>query len=219
MLEYCHVSGERIRLRIDQVGKTYGARSVLRSVSAELGCGDVLLVTGRNGAGKSTLLRIIAGLLRPSQGAVELWSDGVLLTVEQRRNVLGFVGPDIHVYRELTAREHVDLLSRLRGLPASAAGEPTVWERVGLAGREDEPVAGFSSGMIQRLRYALALLHQPSLLLLDEPTTNLDAPGIALVDAIIRDAARDGIVVIATNDPRDFVYGELMLPLDAAPGE
>ncbi len=87
-------------------------------------------------------------------------------------------------------------------------------EFVGLAGREDEPVIGFSSGMLQRLRYALALLHAPSMLLLDEPTTNLDAGGIALVDRVVAQMAGNGIVVIATNDQRDMRYGDLVLPLD-----
>jgi heme exporter protein A len=208
------VSVDRIRLQIDQISKTYGTRRVLRSVSADLGEGDVLIITGRNGAGKSTLLRIIAGLLPPSQGSVHVWVDGTLIGAEQRRNVLGFVGPDVHLYRELTVREHVDLIRRLRGLPVPPATARSVWDAVGLDGREDEPVAGFSSGMMQRLRYALALMHQPRLLLLDEPTTNLDASGIALVDGIVKRAAREGIVLIATNDPRDMAYSDLVLPLD-----
>ena len=87
-------------------------------------------------------------------------------------------------------------------------------EQVGLGGRDDERIGGFSSGMQQRLRYALALLHRPHLLLLDEPTTNLDAPGIALVEQVIKDAATRGIVVLATNDPRDVQYGDLVLALD-----
>ena len=91
-------------------------------------------------------------------------------------------------------------------------------EQVGLSGREDDLIAGFSSGMQQRLRYALALLHRPRLLLLDEPTTNLDAPGIAIVERVIKDAAAGGVVVLATNDPRDAQYGTLVLALDEAAG-
>ena len=218
MLEYSYVSGDRIRLQIDHVGKTYGVRQVLRSVCADLRDGNILVVTGRNGAGKSTLLRIIAGLLRPTQGAVRIWIDGVAVRDEARRHVLGFVGADVHLYRDLTPREHLRLLGRLRGLPMGVAECAAALEQVGLAGREDEPVAGFSSGMQQRLRYALALIHQPRLLLLDEPTTNLDAPGIAIVERVIQDATARGVVVLATNDPRELRYGDLVLPLDEAAG-
>jgi heme exporter protein A len=216
MLECRYVSGDRIRLQIDHVGKTYGTRRVLQSVCADLAGGDTLVVTGRNGAGKSTLLRIIAGLLRPSQGQVHVWADGIPVRDSARRHVLGFVGADVHLYRELTAREHLRLLGRLRNLPMGPAESTAALEQVGLGGREDEQVGGFSSGMQQRLRYALALLHRPRLLLLDEPTTNLDAAGIAIVDRIIRDAASSGIVILATNDPRELRYGELVLALDEA---
>ncbi|HZG68258.1 MAG TPA: ATP-binding cassette domain-containing protein, partial [Herpetosiphonaceae bacterium] len=99
------MSVDHIRLQIYHVGKTYGTRRVLQSVCADLKDGDILLVTGRNGAGKSTLLRIIAGLLRPSQGAVHIWTDGMPVRGEARRHVLGFVGADVHLYRDLTARE------------------------------------------------------------------------------------------------------------------
>lgn len=208
------MSSERIRLQIDHVGKTYGTRRVLQSVCADLKDGDTLVVTGRNGAGKSTLLRIIAGLLRPSQGQVSMWADGVAIRDSARRQVLGFVGADVHLYRELTAREHLRLLGRLRGLSMDAARSAAALAQVGLGGREDELVGGFSSGMQQRLRYALALVHRPRLLLLDEPTTNLDMAGIAIVDRIIKDAAGDGIVILATNDPRESQYGELVLALD-----
>ena len=90
-------------------------------------------------------------------------------------------------------------------------------EQVGLGGREDDLIAGFSSGMQQRLRYALALLHQPRLLLLDEPTTNLDPSGVAMVEQVIKDAAA-GVVVLATNDPRELQYGTLVLALDEVAG-
>ncbi len=201
-------------MQIDRVSKSYGARRVLRHVSADLQVGDRLLVTGRNGAGKSTFLRIVAGLLRPSEGAVRFWRDGELLADESRRRAVGFIGPDVRLYRELTAREHLEFVGQLRGLPVDAGVAETALEQVGLAGRADQAVAAFSTGMQQRLRYAVALLHRPCLLLLDEPTTNLDDAGVAMVGRIVAAAAFDGIVVVATNDPRDLHLGELVLALD-----
>ena len=214
LLESGVVTADPIRLRLENVGKTYGSRPILRSIFADLQSGDTLAVTGRNGAGKSTLLRIIAGLLRPSQGTVSLLVDGMPVGTDGRRQVLGFVGADVHLYRELSAREHLSLVARLRGLPGGLAAGLQLFRAMGLAGREDERVGGYSSGMLQRLRYVLALVHQPRLLLLDDPTTNLDTAGIALVDGIVERAARTGIVIVATNDPRDLRYAELVLSLD-----
>ena len=218
LLEYVKVSADRIRLEIDRVSKTYGSRQVLRSVSADLAGGDTLVVTGRNGAGKSTLLRIVAGLLRPSQGQVRYWRQGAPILPEERQQVIGFAGPDIHLYRELSAHEHIRLLARLRDLTHGDADEAALLAQVGLEGRGNEPLSTFSSGMLQRLRLALALMHQPEVLLLDEPTTNLDEAGVVLLGELVKETARDGIVIIATNDPRDIEYGELVLRLDGIDG-
>ena len=214
LLECRAVTADRVRLQIDRVSKTYGSRRVLRPVSAELRCSDTLLVTGHNGVGKSTLLRIISGLLRQSEGAVQYWQDGVALDAATRRRAFGFVGPDLRLYRELTAREHLEFVGRLRGLPRHSVHIETALEMVGLGGRADLAVSAFSSGMVQRLRYALALMPAPRVLVLDEPTTNLDDEGVKMVGRIVEMVARDGIVVIATNDPRDQRYGELVLALD-----
>jgi heme exporter protein A len=208
------VSGEQIRIEINQVGKAYGTHRVLGSVSAELQHGDALVVTGRNGAGKSTLLRIIAGLVRPSTGQVRYRLGDRTLDTQARRQHLGFVGPDVQVYRDLTAYEHLAFVARLHALLLDRAAMDQALGAVGLAGRGDLAVGGFSSGMRQRLRYALALLHQPPVLILDEPTTNLDAQGIAIVDDIVGAARERGIVILATNEQRDLHYGTLELALD-----
>src|SRR5919205_971318 len=150
VLEYSHVSADPIRLQIDRVSKTYGSRQVLRAVSADLVCGDKLLVVGRNGAGKSTLLRIIAGLLRPTHGVVHFLRGNTIVSGEARRHAIGFVGPDVRLYRELTAREHLRFVTQVRGLPEKNSTYASTLYLVGFAGCEDEPVGDYSTGMRQR---------------------------------------------------------------------
>jgi heme exporter protein A len=117
------------------------------------------------------------------------------------------------LYRDLTARENLRFFAAVRRLRVRDEIIDELLERVGLSGRGDDRLASYSSGMAQRLRYAYALLHQPHVLLLDEPTVTLDTFGTAIVDSIITTQRRQGMVVIATNDPRELRYGDLLLRL------
>jgi heme exporter protein A len=202
-----------VQLTIDGVSKQYGARRVLSNIMATLDAGDVLLITGPNGIGKSTLLRLLAGLQRPSSGSIIYRIDGAALEPRGAQAEIGLVGADVHLYRELTAREHMHFVAAVRGLPGTRDSYAAILDEIGLAGRADQPVGAFSSGMVQRLRYALALMSRPRVLLLDEPTTNLDSAGIAVVDRIVEQQRQRGITVIATNDQRDRRYGDWALQL------
>jgi heme exporter protein A len=188
------------RLSVEGLAKRYGRRSLFHGLGFDLGPGDSLAVTGKNGAGKSTLLQIVAGVRTPTAGTVRLWLRGEEVEPEVRPLRTGFVAPYLHLYDAFSAGENLDFLARARRLTEADVRIAAVLDRVGLGDRGDDLVRTYSSGMKQRVRLAAALLAGPSLLLLDEPTSNLDAPGRAVVETVAQ-AHRDagGILLVATN--------------------
>ena len=199
-----------ITLTFTEAGHRFGRRVLFAGLSATFGPGEVVAVLGANGAGKSTLLKSVAGLLRPAMGRVELRWAGHVLGPRGRRAAVGYAAPDTLPYRALTVRENLAFFARVRGLPAP---DSDLAEEVGLAERLDQPVGELSSGYVQRVRLALALLHRPPLLLLDEPGANLDDPGQAQVAAIVDRQRRRGLCLVAANDPRDIAYGSRIIQL------
>jgi heme exporter protein A len=189
-------------LVVEQVGHYFGSLLLFRRVSFAMEGGESLAVTGANGAGKSTLLRILAGVLRPKAGTVTLRADGQSVAPEAHPRHVGLVAPYLGLYETLTARENLTFLAQARRLPDSNSRIQSVLDRVGLADRADDPVSAFSSGMQHRVKYAAAILAEPPLLLLDEPSVTLDDAGRDLVDTIITEQQdRGGLVVVATNRP------------------
>jgi len=162
-----------------------------------------IAVLGTNGAGKSTLLRIIAGLLRPTSGALELKLDGQAVPPAARRHVVGFASPELSFYDEFTVGENLMFVAEARNMDDRAGRVRVALQRVGLLERIEDRVAALSSGMKQRLRLAFALLHDPPLLLLDEPGSHLDDVGRAVTEAIVMGHRGAGLVLLATNDERE----------------
>jgi len=175
-------------LRISGLERRFGERWALRGVSLELPAGATLAVFGANGAGKSTLLRILATLLRPHAGTVEVLGRALPREGWAVRGRLGFLGHDPLLYRELTVRENLRFHARLHGIGDARIGEAL--ERVGLGRRADDPVQTLSRGMTQRAAIARATLHEPDLLLLDEPFANLDPAGAEQIAPLLRGPAR-----------------------------
>jgi len=202
-----------ISLQTKELGKWFGTRKIFDRVDLYLEEKGSLVVTGKNGSGKTTLLKILCGLLRPTKGEVLINFGERNLTREESRNLLGLVMPDLELYGELTALENLLFLSRIRGLSLSRGELKKRVDQVGLAGREDDLVFSFSSGMRQRLKYALALLFEPRVLLLDEPTANLDEEGISLVDRVVARQKERGILILATNEKADLKYGDQVIQL------
>jgi heme exporter protein A len=198
---------------VDNVSKRFGTRPVLHNIFAEVGMGEALVITGPNGSGKSTLLNVVAGLLRPDRGSVSFLENGQEIQPEERRRFLSLVAPDLTLYPELTALENLEFFARVRGIAWDRNQGEMLLDRVGLGGRGPDAAGSFSSGMRVRLKYAVALHPAPRVLLLDEPTAMLDESGVQIVDEIIREQRERGILVLATNDPREKRYGDLFLDL------
>ena len=184
-------------IRARELGRRFGEKRVLEKVDLDLPRGGFLLVTGPNGSGKTTLLRLVAGLLVPTAGE---------LHVDAPRERVGFLGHEPLVYRELTALENLDLYGRLYRVPERRERIGMLLERFGLWEARNRRVETFSRGMLQRLALSRALLHDPELLVLDEPFNALDEEGAALLDRELAELRPNATFVVATHDP-DRVAG------------
>lgn len=197
--------------------KFFGYRRVLEGVCVRVEQGETLVVTGRNGSGKTTLLRLISGLAKPTSGEVVISVNGQPLDSDAVYHHLGFVTPDLSLYTELTALENLAFFAALRGLPTERHGVRSLLHEclagVGLEERADDLLRDFSSGLKQRLKLAFAVLHRPAVLLLDEPTSNLDAAGVEIVERLIREQKQRGIVILATNNAEELKHGDQILRL------
>jgi heme exporter protein A len=205
----------RVTIEFHDLAKRYNRRQVFSGLNGLVADGRSLVITGANGSGKSTLVRVLCGLARPSRGQVTVNLNGVALEPAECRQDIGVVAPDLSLYGELTAEENLSFFARVRGLQLTKQDFASMLDRVGLAGRGDDPVGEYSSGMRQRLKYAQALLHRPRLLFLDEPTANLDEAGSGIVADIIAEQKMRGILVLATNEPEEVAFGDEVLHLGA----
>jgi ABC-type multidrug transport system ATPase subunit len=179
-------------IRARGLEKRYGDKRILRGVVLDVTVDDFLLVTGPNGAGKTTLLRLCAGLAAPTRGELEV-------TVGRGR--VGYLAHEPLVYRELTAVENLDLYGRLYRVPERRERTGMLLERFGLWDARHARAGSFSRGMLQRLALCRTFLHEPSLLLLDEPYSGLDDEGARLLDRELSERARRAAFVVATHEP------------------
>jgi heme exporter protein A len=180
-------------IRARALGRRFGDKRALAAVDVDLEAGDFLLVTGPNGSGKTTLLRLFAGLLVPTSGELDVRTD---------RARVGLLAHDPLVYRELTPLENLDLYGRLYRIPERRERIGMLLERFGLWAARGELTADLSRGMLQRLALCRTLLHEPDLLLLDEPFSALDASGAELLlDELDRRQRPPRTIVVASHQP------------------
>jgi heme ABC exporter ATP-binding subunit CcmA len=189
-------------LEISDVWKYYGDFPALREVGLRIAPGSTLALLGRNGAGKTTLLRIVAGLSTPSRGSIKIHGSEARQEATRRR--IGVLGHGIALYDELSAVENLRLFGRLYGLPDPGKRADEMLERVGLARVRDGLAREFSRGMRQRLAVGRAFLHDPEVLLLDEPFTALDDRAIAVLQSMIQSMRERGrTIVMSTHQLRE----------------
>lgn len=206
-------------VRAENVGKTFNRKIIFQGLSFEVGRSGSLAITGRNGSGKSTLIKIIAGVLSPTSGSVSMLSNGTSLEESDRKEHLGLVSPYLQLYDEFTALENIEILSRIRGV--GRVDEDRVRSLLTLFSlwdRRNDWLRVYSSGMKQRLKYVFALVHRPTVLILDEPTANLDADGVSAVRHILQEQREQGILIVATNDAAEAKWCDNALHLDGAAG-
>jgi len=189
------------RVVVDDVSRHFGRRRAVSRVTFHASRGQILGLLGPNGAGKSTLLALLATLLRPTSGTIRFGTRDASTADDALRSHIGVLGHDLFLYPELTARENLAFFGALYGARDANAAARQALDRAGLADRGDDVVSSFSRGMRQRVALERALIHQPRLLLLDEPFTGLDDASTAVLLARLRGLREEGaIVILATHD-------------------
>jgi len=210
-----------VALEVEGLAKAYvPGRWVVRGLSLRLESGDSLAVVGANGVGKTTLIKLLAGLLEPTAGRVRLWSEGrQAAPAEVLSRWIGIATPAMQLYGEFRVEELLRLGARLRTCAVLDERIAQVLERLQLSAVAQQRIEALSSGMQQRVRIALALVHSPWLLLLDEATATLDAAGIAALEELVSEHCRDGgILVAATNAEHERRWCQRVLDLSEMRG-
>ena len=201
-------------IEVSGIQKSFGDRKVLKDINFTIETPNSIGITGHNGSGKSTLMKILAQIIAPTKGKVTIKHDGNELPADRHLEVIKMVAPEMALYEMLSAYENLEFFAKLASVPMPKSEQDRLLDLVGLAGRGDDFVGAYSSGMKQRLKYAVALLAKPEILLLDEPTSNLDDEGKQIVVNIMKQQQNERILIIATNEQEDLNRVASVIRLD-----
>jgi len=191
---------EALSLRAEGLTKRYGFRTIFKNIDFQLKSPASLVICGPNGSGKSTFLRLITGMEAPASGKIEFSAATGKIPADKTSDYIGYISPDMNFYHELTGIENLHFFMHVSGRSLPRKSYENALERVGLAGRGDDFMKEYSTGMRVRLKYALMLLINPPLLVLDEPTANLDIKGKEIIYNLMEEQKKEGILIFATNE-------------------
>jgi heme exporter protein A len=204
----------KVRLEANNLQMRFGRQKLFKDVSFVAENGQIIGITGANGSGKSTLVKILAGVLAPDKGSVQCQLDDVLVPNEERPHYIGLVAPYLQLYEDFSLLENLQFIAKVRGLAQASVRIQQVIQEVQLEGSEQKMIHAYSSGMKQRARFAAALLADSPILMLDEPTANLDEKGKSNVWLMVENAQKaNKLIFIATNEPTEAARCERLVSL------
>ncbi len=201
-------------LKAIDLGKNFGRRLIFKNLNFQIENSGIMGISGANGSGKSTLVKIIAGINSPSSGKIIHSYDGIEISYEKLHNYIGFVSPYLVLYEEFSAWENLDYFAKIRDVKFDKEKIEYLLNQFLLFDRKGDLVKTYSSGMKQRLKFIFALMHSPKLIILDEPTSNLDSSGKDAVYQIIEEEGKTNIVIIASNEESDISLCTIVLKLE-----
>ena len=203
---------KNVRLEVKNLRKDFDRKTILKDLNFSLTNKDSLAITGKNGSGKSTLIKILSNIFMQTSGSVTINIDDTVIERQNFYKYIGLISPYLNLYDEFSGLENLRFTARLKSVDNERI--TSTIKSVGLWERRNDLVKIYSSGMKQRLKLAFALMHDPDILLLDEPTSNLDAEGVRLVDNVADDYGSGRILIIATNDEHERSLCKSELNLD-----
>ena len=201
-------------LKLNDVSKRYTRKYIFKNIYSIVKQGQILVLKGYNGSGKSTLLKVISGFLPVSNGVIDYLVDDKIIPKEKRLKLVGFNAPYFNLFNDLTAIENIEILLKSRDIWLSQKEIKEKLNEFHLNKKGHIPVQHYSSGMQQRIKLLCATLFEPKFLFLDEPTSNLDAEGKALVKRVIEDQKKRGITIICTNEEEELNWGDVFIDLN-----
>lgn len=191
-------------LTLQNITKSFGRRLIFKDINQEFVSGNIYGFAGSNGSGKSTLAKIVAGVISPTNGKVIHKQNNVVINFDHLHEHLGFVSPYLVLYDEFTAEENILHFLKIRGLNVDQEKINSLFNDFNLYDRRNDLLKGYSSGMKQRIKFIFALIHNPSILVFDEPTSNLDVKGKDTVYKIVEKESKEKLVILASNEESDL---------------
>lgn len=201
------------KLQLESVTKRFGRRLIFDDINVLYENSGVYGIEGPNGSGKSTLMKMLSGIIAPNKGKISHISSENEIDSDDLHSHIGFVSPYLVLYDEFSAEENIQLLMKIRNKRNDVSKADLLFQKFQLEDRKKDLLKTYSSGMKQRLKFIFALAHSPQLILLDEPTSNLDDAGKETVYSIIKEESQSKIVIIASNEKQDLSYCSQILNL------